>query len=384
LVAILEVTLMAGDREREIRLNAIPICQILRKISKSEPVEYNHARIVGDLDLRELDLLIQHIERTNFQKQYLKLPNEIKLVKSKIEIINSNIEGDLSFSGANLLESVDFRGSKFRSADFIGATFSGDADFSGAIFGGDYQGAFFMGSTFMKSAYFRGSTFSYADFSRATFSGEASFSRSTFSGHVFFEKMIFNGEFLTFRNAKFTSPLSQADACRRAKNVLAKSGIRDEEEYHFYREMEAKRIRKGIRGDTGQKLGYILLETEIWSFWRYFWYDAIEWLFVQMMFGYGVHFERLVASWAVIVLLFAGLYDRGGVISGASGWFDCLKVSFETAIAPGYIAAIINPGNSTGYKIVLGHYQAVAVVETLLGTFLWAGFIATFAKKYMR
>lgn len=104
-----------------------------------------------------------------------------------------------------------------------------------------------------------------------------------------------------------------------------------------------------------------------------------------MMFGYGVHFERLIASWAIIVVLFAGLYYHSDVISGVSNAFDCLKVSFATAIAPGYIAIIINPGNSTGgYRITSGYYQAAAMVETLLGTFLWAGFIATFAKRYMR
>jgi hypothetical protein len=57
-------------------------------------------------------------------------------------------------------------------------------------------------------------------------------------------------------------------------------------------------------------------------------------------------------------------------------------VSFAIAIAPGYIAAIINPG-SAGYRLVPA-YQIVAMIETIVGTFLWAGFIATFAKKYMR
>ena len=81
----------------------------------------------------------------------------------------------------------------------------------------------------------------------------------------------------------------------------------------------------------------------------------------------------------------AGEVEIDNAISGISSVFDYLKVSFATAIAPGYIAVIMNPSNSTGgYRLTSGYYQAAAMVETLLGTFLWAGFIATFAKKYMR
>jgi hypothetical protein len=83
----------------------------------------------------------------------------------------------------------------------------------------------------------------------------------------------------------------------------------------------------------------------------------------------------------MIIIIFAILYDLGN-IAGASKWFEYLKFSFATAIAPGYIATILNSG-STGYKLNAG-YQAIAIGETIVGTFLWAGFIATFAKKYMR
>lgn len=69
-------------------------------------------------------------------------------------------------------------------------------------------------------------------------------------------------------------------------------------------------------------------------------------------------------------------------VNGATQLLDYLKISFATAIAPGYIASIINPG-STGYRL-LPEYQGWAMIETLIGTFMWAGFIATFARKYMK
>lgn len=107
-----------------------------------------------------------------------------------------------------------------------------------------------------------------------------------------------------------------------------------------------------------------------------------EFIFIQLIFGYGVHPEWLMYWWILIITIFALVYALGNAIYGATEPFDYLKISFATAIAPGYIAAIINPG-SMGYRLI-PEYQAVAIIETIVGTFLWAGFIATFAKKYMR
>ena len=87
-------------------------------------------------------------------------------------------------------------------------------------------------------------------------------------------------------------------------------------------------------------------------------------------------------SWGAIVLAFGFFYWYGDGIIGTTNGSDYIKFSFAIAIAPGYIATIINP-ESAGYKIVPA-YQIVAMLETIVGTFLWAGFIATFAKKYMR
>jgi hypothetical protein len=62
--------------------------------------------------------------------------------------------------------------------------------------------------------------------------------------------------------------------------------------------------------------------------------------------------------------------------------FDYLKFSFATAFAPGYIVNAIRPGYM-GYQL-LPKYQAIAMIETIFGTFMWAAFITTFARKYMK
>jgi len=175
-------------------------------------------------------------------------------------------------------------------AYFGRAKFSGDAYFRGAAFNGDL-GLSFKRTSFDMNAYFE----------RAKFNCLASFSGVKFAGE------------LTFRNALFIYPKSQEKFCKKTKNVLTMAGNRDEEECHFYREMEAKRIQKGIRGNSG--LGLCdCLKTDTWSFWKFFFHDVIEYFFVQKIFGYGVHPFWLFGWWLALVVAFAVIYSiKGGI-----------------------------------------------------------------------
>lgn len=441
---------------------------ILNRIQEGKKVRLKNAVIEGDLDLNKMDMHTQHVDRSELQK-IMGLQEDVKIVQSSIEIINSKIQGNLDFSNAVMSEMADFSNAAFsenahfkgttfsenarfkgatfsefadfsyvtfsrnawfggvafsRNADFSIATFSRNVDFKDAIFSGfadfstasftrvaghedqnfsgivDFRSATFgwfadfKYTTFRGMVHFRGVTFTgLADFSNSTFSGnvgfndaafsaDADFSNSIFSGDADFGRTKFDGDDITFRDAIFTYKGYQEDACRRAKNVQAKTGNREEEEYYFYREMEAKRIQKGIRRNSGLGLRECFKNIDTWSFRRFFFHDVIEYIFVQGMFGYGVHPKRLIISWGAIVLAFGFIYWYGDGIIGTTDRLDYIKVSFATAIAPGYIAAIINP-ESAGYRLVPA-YQLVAMIETIVGTFLWAGFIATFAKKYMR
>jgi len=397
---------MAEDPENEAGLREIPASEILDKIQKGESVEYDHVRIREYLNLSKLDLPAEHVARTEFQTNILKLPAECKIVSSSIEITNSKFEGTVAFSNCLFRECVDLSGSTFNVVAFFsgaifcrnakfhgdafstvaffnGATLGGNAFFDGAMFGGgpDFEGAMFSrethfeGATFRGPTVFRGVTFrGLAAFNRATFSEHAEFRGATFSGFVYFMWAKFEGDFLTFRDTTFVFAKSQEDACRRAKNVLAKAGNRDEEEYHFYREMEAKRIQKGIRGNSGLGLGY-WLKTETWSFWKFFLHDVIEYIFVQKIFGYGVHPYWLFGWWFAIVVTFAIIYwIKGGIEEpDAKQWFDYLWFSIATAATPGY--ALYRP---------VGLFKFMAGIEAILGTFMWAAFITTFARKFSR
>ena len=393
---------MEDELKEDRGLKEIPASEILAKIEKGEPVEYDHVKIVGDLDISKLDLPKRHIDRTDLEINSFGLEDEIAIINSIIKITCSDVLGvcnfgeaafekEVDFSGSHFHEYVDFCGSQFirTDGDFSGSMFIEDANFSASQFNG---WADFKGSRFIKRADFQlsvilgGVDFSESEFNGAvdflkcqfrfdvdfsgskfkgtvTFNGsefcrDACFSRCEFSQKTDFSWSQFDGDSLSFKHSKFCDPISQERACRKAKNVLERNGDRQEAGYYFYCEMDAKRK---------QKPCYI----------RY-----PEFFFLQLIFGYGVHPPRLIAWWGIIVAAFAAFYWIGRGSNGATQLFDYLKFSLATAIAPGYIATIITPG-STGY-LFDPKYQAVAIVESIFGTFLWAGFIATFAKKYMR
>jgi hypothetical protein len=358
---------MAEDSENEAELSEVPASEILEKIEKGELVEYDHVRIVGDMDVSKLNLPTENVARTEFQINVRNLSTECRIVASPIKISHSEFK-----------DSVDFSNCLFKArTEFWYVAFSGNNGLMGAVFN---ESALFTDVTFRLFADFLGATFDgYASFSDATFcegacfddvkfsgdtsfigakwlSGDASFIGAKFSGDACFGSAKFGGDNLTFRDAEFHKPSSQEDACRRAKIILEKNGDREEAGYHFYKEMDGKRR---------QKPWYI----------RY-----PEYIFVQLVFGYGVHPFRLMAWWFGFVFLFAVAYSLGHGIDapasqlhGNATLADYIWFSIATAVTPGY----------AGYKPT-PDFKLVAGLEAIFGTFMWAAFIATFARKYMR
>ena len=377
---------MIDDCPKE-KVRDVPASEILDKIQRGEAVEYDCVAVKGDLVLPAAPVIMRHAGGYSygFEKK--------DIVSSEIKITNSKINGILNFGSAIFRKPVHFRGVEFiGDVYFIDAQFDEPIDFSDSHF---RKYALFNSVKFGKDVYFIGSQFSQ----------NAEFWESRFDGFAYFDGSEFNGDFLTFKNAIFKRSYPQEDACRRARNVLERAGNKEEAEYHFYREMEGRRKRKGFINRKYSMMRIPLSWDNIMAIWnskkepskkrilkiadlmfggvlRLIWYDIIEFIFVQKIFGYGVHPWWLMFWWGVIVIAFSVVYKLGNGLIGATQPFDYIKVSFATAIAPGYIAAIINPG-STGYRLI-SEYQAVAMAETIVGTFLWAGFIATFARKYMR
>jgi hypothetical protein len=153
---------------------------------------------------------------------------------------------------------------------------------------------------------------------------------------------------LSFRGAEFGCPEFQEEACKVAKNISESQGNREEADYYHYREMEAKRKQK----------------HRFWSF--------LE-LPVQYCFGYGVYPSRVFITWFAFILVFASVYWLGNGIEETNSLLECIYFSLLTATTSAY--GSFHPASP---------YQAVVGLESILGIFMWATLIATFARKYMR
>ena len=127
--------------------------EVLEKIEKGKPVEYENVIIYGDLDLHRLDL--------PFNK------NKQKIIKSMIKIEYSVIKGDVFFDHSAFSGLVDFDGTAFtKAANFSGSHFQEDAGFSDS----EFQGmANFSRAHFAIDANFSRAKFNDADFGRARF-----------------------------------------------------------------------------------------------------------------------------------------------------------------------------------------------------------------------
>jgi len=271
----------------------------------------------------------------------------------------SEIEkGITNFEGC-ILPGIDL--SKRKIEDVVGISFNraiikGDINFEGSEIGGfaGFREVKIGGNAWFRNAIIHGDLV----FTRATIKGIIWFERTTVDGWTSFDGATMQSitiypsvhfTSLSFKYAKIGHLRSEEGACRMAKITQERAGDRVLADYHFYREMVAKRKQKNP----------IIRFLE---------------LFVQYIFGYGVHPWRVIATWLVTVFCLAFVYWMGNGVDAADSFLEHIYFSVVTAATPGY----------GGYKPAPGFYQGLASFEAIFGTFMWAAFIATFARKYMR
>ena len=329
-----EYTFRDGERCKEEAMPNSKYCILHVELPEDEESE-EFKRING---LKE-EIVREKISKGDFNFEGAKLLEvdfSERTIKGSLTFIDAVIEkaarfegvniGKLAwFTGAKIIGGVSFKDAKIgRVARFDEVEIGGDTVFVGAEIGGDAR---FDGAKIGENAWFK----------EAKIGGDASFSLTEIKGVC------------SFKDAKFKKPQAQEVACRTARKTQERIGDRVSADYHFYREMEAKRKQKHpiIR----------VLELP-----------------VQYIFGYGVHPWRVITTWLVTVFVLAFVYWLGHGVVAADSFWGCLYFSIVTAATPGY----------GGYHPNPGCYQGLASFEAIFGTFMWAAFIATFARKYMR
>ena len=298
----------------------------------------------------------------------------------------AKIVGDARFKRAEIVGDARFERAKIvGNALFSGAKIDGNALFSGAKIG-EYVLAY--GDAIIGTAWFDEAKIGRdASFNGAVIYGTAFFNGAEIGRDALFDLLEIKGK-LSFRDAIFEKPEAQEESCRKAKRVWEEIGDRIEVDYYFYREMEAKRKLKYLKFSLTPILKLIRklrLEKRISNHIEFFEkerriYRGFLELPIQYIFGYGVYPWRVIATWFITVfsLAFVYWYGNGIIIEENLLWWEriipSIYFSIVTAATPGY----------GGYKPASGFYQGLASFEAIFGTFMWAAFIATFARKYMR
>jgi hypothetical protein len=175
--------------------------EILKKIELGEPVEYDNVTIVGDLNISGLELPTVFMARDAFEKKYLSLTENAKLVVSPIEITDCLILGSLNLNGTVIKENLICINTRFKGSAYLtGTHFQQAANFGNAKFN---KTASFWYSQFNKDADFWYAQFNQTvHFGNAQFNQIAHFGNAQFNQIAYFQSAQFN-QAAYFWNARF-------------------------------------------------------------------------------------------------------------------------------------------------------------------------------------
>jgi hypothetical protein len=202
-------------------LEVVDAREILSEIGDGKAVERHHVRIVGSLDLRELEVPVRSsIEIVDCEIQDL-VRMEGATFEAPVSFEETNFEKMALFSGVRFNDSADFSFATFEDtvffdsavfgedAEFCGTRFGRDAYFSNAVFSETCDFNFtrfaeeyvlFDGVRFLGDAHFEDAEFGrWTNFYGSRFSEEADFLLATFPGRSFIANVTFEGD------AKFAS-----------------------------------------------------------------------------------------------------------------------------------------------------------------------------------
>ena len=333
-------------------------------------------------------------------------------------------KGDARFYGAIFEEDAGFSGATFKGdARFSRATFEEVAWFDRAIF---EKNVWFNGAIFKGDARFYGAIFEVARFDGATFKGDAEFIGTTFEGNTLFDGATFEGiadfrekeensEYkfyceLSFSNAEFRKgafidvpsewfklPSAEAEACRVQRIFYEREGKKDDADRMFVRERRAlrkakveeakanvRKVKEEVKETNSSLRKVEKIKAELIKAFNLIkatssyllakGSSSLEFLIADLTCEYGINWQRPVILWMFFVLFtFPLLYFILGGVTKVSSPLDYLYFSIVTATTLGY-----------GDLQPIGWCKLVASTEAIFGTFMWAVFLAVFARKYMR
>lgn len=330
--------------------------EILEKIEKGKPVEYENVIIYGDLDLHRLDLPLDR--------------KKLKTIKSTIKIEYSVIKGDVFFDHACFSGLVDFDGTCFtKGANFSGCEFLEDAGFSDA----EFQGV--------------------ANFSRASFASEANFSRARFNdadfGRARFERHfhLVNAKVYTLKLSDAIFPEGSSIHLKDfnfSRLAVRWNSIRDHVPYNGSVYLTLVRNFRNLEQFEDQDECYYQYRKEKQArssqpFQRLF--DRLAWISC----GYGVRPSHTILLSISIILLFTAIFWTGHAMlpdGDDSGQNKSISsISLNDAF---YFSSMQFLGKTPQNFTIVKGFEVLTVMENLLGWLLMALFLVTLSRVMLR
>ncbi len=172
----------------------------------------------------------------------------------------------------------------------------------------------------------------------------------------------------------FRHPQAEAEACRVQRISYEKEGKKNDADRMFVRERRA--LRRAIRFSAKEKLkaskSVKSKLKSILSLIKVYGSSSMEWLIADLTCEYGTNWKRPVLLWVIVVLSSSLIYWLTHSVPNAYDFLSYLYFSIVTATTLGY-----------GDLHPVGIGRALASAEAIFGTFMWAVFLAVFARKYM-
>jgi len=317
------------------------------------PLPYDKYEVCGDRRFRKLSTLENVLSIEDGEVKGAAVFNEVK-VEGSMEVKNFRVSYDLRLPAVEVTRDVNLINTKIKKSlvlrkikidrDFnlLESTIDENIFFEAADVYGDI--------TVSDTKIGKDLQFTESKVNRSVFFSDVNFGRAINIEHAFI-----NGR-VDFKSCYFYEPYGQEVLSRRAKISCEKFGDRAGADNYFYLEMAGRRKRKK-------------------------WFVKYPELLIQYCFSYGTKWLPIIFLWFGMVLASGisywighGLEISGHDKSGIVSFWGAQYFSVVTATTLGY----------GDYQPIFWWSKLLAGFEASFGMFLWACFIAVFARKYMR
>ncbi len=412
---ILIAALMVGIAQASQGSKEVNASEVLEKIALGEEVAYEKVIITGNLDMSALNL-----SRDDFGRRIIASDIRINdsLINGDVNLDHSNLMGKIDLSGTTLCGNASFSHSRFASiallrnasflkhADFTWTEFMSWLDLSNAVFS---QGAHFDHSEIYEFANLSFASFKgYVSFKDTVFSSYALLTGTRFDNDVNFYRAEFHRE-TRFDGARFLGYANFNDSRFGDYAYFLGTDFQGPVSLNHTRISDLMMDWSTIKGHLiYNEAAYHALMQKFWDSGDFEDYDDCyyqhQWqrqsyqpmgiskgidILSGILCGYGVKPLRILAIWLIVIIFFAMIYWRMGLVprfinaerANPSKGKESMILALEDALH--FSAMVFVTGPPYGLPPA-GRWRFLIVLEYVLGWLIMAFFLVVMARLIIR